>query len=120
MTGNNILISPLLVLINFSILPLISCLNCPSSTQECCHYQGSCNTENTCICYDQEHFWSSEYCSTYHIGPELKSGEFCTPNVRNAYCSYLGVCSTDGKSCMCDVLLIPWRTARLLELVIPL
>ena len=54
------------------------------------------------MCYDMEHYWPAEACSTSHSGPQLEPGQYCNPNVNNVYCSYLGTCSSDGTMCICN------------------
>ena len=82
-------------------------------TDSCVHYdaapcatsgecgEGFCNN-GYCACYDMEHYWPRERCSTRHDGPQLAPGQFCNPNVNNAYCSYMGTCNSEGTACICN------------------
>ena len=77
--------------------------SCLTGDRSVCNNNGACGPSgNGCRCDDSEHYWPSEQCSTFHEGPELLPGQYCTPNTRNSYCSWLGVCSSDGLSCLCD------------------
>lgn len=82
-------------LILLNILLINSCNNN-------CNLRGICSNNNICICYDSNHYWSSEDCLIYHLGPQLESGQICTPNIKNYYCKYKGTCNSDGTACICD------------------
>ena len=53
------------------------------------------------MCDDYLHYWPSERCSTWHDGRELAPGQCCYPNTVDYYCSWMGVCSSDGSQCLC-------------------
>lgn len=82
-------------------LKIIFSLTCNPGDRSYCSYRGYCTEDNLCKCDDFLHYWPSEQCSTWHDGPELSPGQFCYPNNVDQYCSWMGICNSDGSSCNC-------------------
>ena len=77
--------------------------NCVPGEKAYCNNNGKCDDlGNACLCYDYQHYWSSERCSTWHEGQELQDGWYCYPDTKDAYCSWKGTCNSDGSACVCD------------------
>jgi nitrate reductase NapE component len=77
---------------------------CVPGEEAYCHDNGKCDEAgDKCMCYDYQHYWPSEQCSTWHEGRELEDGWYCFPGQeKDSYCSYMGTCSADGSYCVCD------------------
>jgi hypothetical protein len=76
---------------------------CNALDREFCWHRGYCSSlGDGCVCDDVLHYWPSERCSTWHNGRELDSGQFCYPNTVDYYCSWMGTCSSDGSTCVCQ------------------
>jgi hypothetical protein len=76
---------------------------CTPYDRAICNNRGTCAaTGDGCNCDDVSHYWSSDYCSTWHSNRELVDpNDWCYPDETDGYCSYLGVCSSDGQFCNC-------------------
>ena len=86
-----------------TVPPTVAPTICIPGDRSACNNNGVCGLDSGgCECDDSEHYWPSEQCSTFHDGPELQPGQYCSPGDRNSYCSWLGVCSDDGLTCLCD------------------
>jgi hypothetical protein len=89
--------------------PLPSQTSLPSSNSSClpgdrgyCNNNGACaETGDRCRCDDEFHFWSTDFCSHPHDGPELADRQCCKPGETDYYCSWLGQCNSDGRTCRC-------------------
>ena len=77
-------------------------LVCNPGERSICHNRGFCAPSgDICICDDYLHYWPSELCSIQHDGRELASGQYCFPDTVDYYCSWMGVCRSDGSECLC-------------------
>jgi hypothetical protein len=75
---------------------------CFPYNREYCNYRGTCSpTGDGCVCDDYLHYWPSERCETWHDGRELEPGMYCYPETVDQYCSWMGICSSDGNTCEC-------------------
>lgn len=75
---------------------------CVSGDRGYCHNKGVCvSPERGCACDDPGRYWASEHCAVKHWGPELQSDECCSPHSVDIYCSWMGVCGSDGLTCSC-------------------
>jgi hypothetical protein len=82
--------------------PSIQDSTCSPYERSYCSDRGYCNSEGSgCVCDDYLHYWPSEKCSTWHNGRELEAGLCCYPNTVDQYCSWMGVCNSEGNSCDC-------------------
>lgn len=76
--------------------------SCTPGDRDFCNNRGYCSSQGEgCVCDDFLHYWPSEKCSKWRDGRELSSGQYCYPSKSDYYCSWMGVCAADGKSCEC-------------------
>jgi hypothetical protein len=75
---------------------------CESGDRAYCNYRGRCVEDGSgCECYDVLHYWPSEQCAEWHDGRELMEGLSCYPDTVDSYCSWMGVCNSNGTACEC-------------------
>lgn len=85
-----------------TLAPTFITTACNPGSRAYCHHRGTCSAAgDVCICDDKTHYWPSERCEVKHPGPELEEGQCCKPNMKDAYCSYLGTCDPTGSYCNC-------------------
>jgi hypothetical protein len=83
---------------------------CSPGDRAFCTHRGYCSTDGLhCVCDDPLHVWPSERCVAHHEGGELAPGQFCIPDAKDYYCSWMGCCDSSGSTCICEE--YPHRTS---------